>query len=73
MLKPGQLLHHPVHFYTAMLYGCEVSVWQEGEAIENGGIIEKYSDETIKINGAYFLKANCQFTVKGQHLGGERS
>jgi hypothetical protein len=33
------------------------------ELLDVGGIIEKHTQDTVKINGSYFWKRTCQFVV----------
>lgn len=63
MLKPGQLLSHPVDFDNAMLFAVPITVWLNGEILEDGKPIEKRTDDTVYVNGYYYLINNCQFKV----------
>jgi hypothetical protein len=38
-------------------------VYQHDELLDVGGIIEKQTIDTVKINGSYFFKHACQFIV----------
>jgi hypothetical protein len=38
-------------------------VYQQDELLDVGGIIEKQTIDTVKINGNYFWKSTCQFIV----------
>jgi hypothetical protein len=44
-------------------YGIHVTVYQQDELLDTGGIIEKQTKDTVKINGYYFFKNACQFVV----------
>jgi hypothetical protein len=32
--------------------------------LEYGGIIERYTKHSVKINGAYYLREECEFTIE---------
>ncbi|RAV22240.1 hypothetical protein [Paenibacillus contaminans] len=56
-------LIHTVDFNNAMLFKKPVTVWLNGQIIEQGGIVEKHTEEAVYINGGYYLKLNCTFTI----------
>lgn len=64
MFKSGQILHSPADFDNAMFTGANVIVWQNGEIIDYGGPIQKYTEEAVYIQDGYFLKALCTFKIR---------
>jgi hypothetical protein len=38
-------------------------VYQQDELLDVGDIIEKHTQDTVKINGSYFWKRACKFVV----------
>ncbi|QCT04387.1 hypothetical protein E6C60_3679 [Paenibacillus algicola] len=56
-----QLLFKASHFNEAMLQQWIVEVYQEYELIDYGGIIEKQTKSSVRINGIYYMKESCQF------------
>jgi hypothetical protein len=64
MLKSGSVLQTEADFDNAMWIGLPVSVWQAGEILDYGGPIEQHTTDAVRINGAYYLKAVCEFRVR---------
>lgn len=56
-----KLLFKASHFNEAILQQLHVEVYQDDVLLDYGGTIEKQTKETIKINGAYYMKSACQF------------
>ncbi|MGK9251804.1 hypothetical protein [Paenibacillus humicus] len=58
--------HQPTaaQFNEAILNKWIIRVYQDGEVIEDGGIIDFQTKEAIRINGYYFKKSSCQFVVR---------
>lgn len=59
-----KLLKTDADFDNAILFGLHVSVWQGDHIIDYGGRVEYHSQLSVTINGAKYLKDNCQFHVK---------
>lgn len=59
------LLYKSSHFNAAIENKWHVAVYQQDEILDEGGVIESQTLESIKINGNYFMKANCQFVIVG--------
>lgn len=64
MYKSGFVLTSEIHFDNAMFFALPVTVWQYDELIEFGGPIESHNEDAVKINGAYYLKATCEFRIR---------
>ncbi|MFD0682426.1 MULTISPECIES: hypothetical protein [unclassified Paenibacillus] len=64
MFKIHQQLNSPADFDNAMFLGVPVTVYQESEIIDYGGVIEKHTEDCVYINGGHFIKENCQFKVR---------
>jgi len=64
VFKRGQVLNNDADFDHAMWFGRHVEVWQNEKLIDYGGKIEMYTDDAVKINGAYFLRRNCEFRIR---------
>jgi hypothetical protein len=63
MYYRNQILYNPADFDNAILFQLTVSVWQNGELLDNGGVIELNKEGSVKINGSYYLKINCEFRI----------
>mgnify|MGYP001388035644 CR=1 FL=1 len=63
-MKPGYILKTDADFDNALMFGWRIEVWQDGELIDYGGPIEAHTNDAVKINGAYFLKATCEFRIR---------
>ena len=64
MYKKNQVLTTSADFDNAIMFQIQVAVWQNGEILDYGGIIELNSDESVKIQGNYYFKMNCEFRVR---------
>jgi hypothetical protein len=64
MYASGRALKTDADFDNAVLFGLRIEVYQHGEPLDPGGTIESHSEEAVKIDGAYFLKSNCEFIVR---------
>jgi hypothetical protein len=62
--KNGLILKTDADFDNAIFFGLNINVWQDNEILDYGGIIESYSKDAVRINGAYYLKATCEFKVR---------
>jgi hypothetical protein len=60
----GQVLKTDVDFDNAMLFGLNISVWQQGEIVDYGGKIIANTDDSVHINDGKYLKAVCAFKVR---------
>lgn len=61
-MKKG-LLFKSSHFHAAMQNKWRVTVYQHDELLDQGGIIESQTRDSVKIGESYFIKSNCQFVV----------
>lgn len=41
-----------------------VTVWYHGSILDNGGFIEMFDSEKVKIGGMYYLRDYCDFEVQ---------
>jgi hypothetical protein len=58
------LITYPAHLSAAMFNQTPVVVSQDGEIIDNGGVIEKQNEHTVTINGMHYMKAASEFKVR---------
>jgi len=65
MYKRGTVLRTDADFDHAVWFGWDVEVWQDGEILDPGGCIELITANAVKINGAYYMRRNCEFRVRG--------
>lgn len=64
VFKSGFILATDAHLSAAMFNKTPVMAWQDGEMIDNGGVIEKQDDHTVTINNMYYMKSACEFKVR---------
>jgi len=64
-LQKPKVITHDIEFHTAALNKQVVAVYMKTnlELIEHGGLIEDISADSIKINGNYFMRENCEFWI----------
>jgi hypothetical protein len=58
-----------MELFAAALAQRKVSVMQRTAddiyaILEYGGIIERYTKQSVKINGSYYLREECEFTTE---------
>ncbi|WP_438497199.1 hypothetical protein [Paenibacillus sp. IHBB 3054] len=67
MVIAYKVLESDTDFLTAALAQSKVSVWYRedpdpiGDLMDYEGLVERYSPETIKIAGAYFVRERFEF------------
>jgi hypothetical protein len=49
-------------FQRSMTFQRNIEVWIDGE-LETVGKIEKFTDDSVKIDGSYYLRENCKFVM----------
>lgn len=59
----SRLLFKASHFSKAIENKWRVAIYQQDIILDEGGVIELQTLETVKINGIYFIKKNCQFVI----------
>jgi hypothetical protein len=64
MFKSGFLLDTPEKIAAAIFNRTPVDVWQNGEIVDYGGVIELQTEGAVKINGSYYLKENHEFRIR---------
>jgi hypothetical protein len=64
MYISGSTLRTSADFDNAMLFGLDISVWQQGEIIDYGGKIVGNTEESVHINDGRYLKIACEFKVR---------
>jgi hypothetical protein len=64
MFRKNEIICHDQDFDYAVFLKLPLTVWQYGEILDYGGVVEDVDHEAIKINGAYFLRSTCQFKVR---------
>ncbi|WP_036713500.1 hypothetical protein [Paenibacillus ehimensis] len=64
MFKSGFLLTKPEQIAAAIFNKSDVTVWQDGRILDYGGPIESQTEHSVAINGANYLKENCEFRIR---------
>ncbi len=64
MYLVGKPLRTSEEIQHAIDRSIPVAVWQNGEMLDQGGLIEQHDESTVKINGYYFFKATCDFKTR---------
>ncbi|MCM3271140.1 hypothetical protein [Paenibacillus elgii] len=64
MFAYNQPLVSPADFDNAMFFAIPVTVYQQNEVIDYGGVIEKHTEHAVLINGNFYFKDLCQFKVR---------
>lgn len=64
MLQKDQRILDDADLDYAIHFKQPVIVFQNGEIIDYGGVVESYTDESVRINGVYFLRRNCEIRVR---------
>jgi hypothetical protein len=49
-------------FQRSMIFQRNIEVWIDGE-LDTVGKVEKFTDDSVKIDGAYYLRENCKFWI----------
>ncbi|UQZ34623.1 hypothetical protein C2I18_14470 [Paenibacillus sp. PK3_47] len=62
-----KVLESDTDFLAAVLSQVKVSVWYRadpdpnGHLMNYGGIVEKYTPESVKLSGSYFVRSRFEF------------
>ena len=64
MFKPGFVLTTDAHLDAAIFNKTIVIVWQQGDVLDYGGLIEERTNNSVIVNGERYLKINCEFRVR---------
>jgi hypothetical protein len=64
MYSNGTVLKTDADFYNAMLFGLRVTVYQDGEILDYGGVIKQFSEHSVTVDEFFFLRENCEFKVR---------
>ncbi|MFS0871745.1 hypothetical protein [Paenibacillus xylanilyticus] len=56
-----ELLYEASHFEKAIQNQWHIIVYQQDEILDEGGIIERQTLETVVIGGNHYIKKSCQF------------
>lgn len=59
----NRLLFKASHFSTAIENKLHIAIYQQDVILDEGGVIELQTLKSVKINGSYFMKKNCQFVI----------
>lgn len=65
-----KVLHSDTDFLVAALSQSKVSVWfridpdPTGQLMDYGGIVEKFTPDSIKLSGAYFVRERFEFRIE---------
>ncbi|MEV5024783.1 hypothetical protein [Paenibacillus sp. LPE1-1-1.1] len=49
-------------FQRSISFQREIEVWLNGE-LDTVGKVKSFTDETVKIDGEYFMRENCTFWI----------
>lgn len=61
-----ELLYRASHFEKAIQNQWHIIVYQQDEILDEGGIIERQTLETVVIGGNHYIKKSCQFIVSNK-------
>jgi hypothetical protein len=64
MYTTDYILQTYADFDLAKHFCIPVTVWQDGEILDYGGVIEAQSEHSVKIQGIHYFKATCTFKVR---------
>jgi len=64
----SKVIHTDTELFAASLFQLHVSVWERTAddipvRTEDGGVIEKFTPLSVKINGVYYVRSECEFRV----------
>ncbi|NOU92670.1 hypothetical protein GC093_05430 [Paenibacillus sp. LMG 31456] len=67
-MSESRALHSDTELFAAALFQLEVSVWERTAddipvRVEDGAIIERITPISVKINGVYYVRSECEFRV----------
>ncbi|MFC5528485.1 hypothetical protein [Cohnella yongneupensis] len=60
----GKILKTNEQIQDAIDNQIAVNVWQNGSYIDQGGLIQRQTDDVVVIDGDFFLKATCEFRTR---------
>lgn len=63
-MNPGEILRDDQDLDYAIALRHNVSVWENGQIANYGGLIEKHTEHAVKINGVYYAKGTYEFRVR---------
>lgn len=63
MFESGFNLATDEYLSAAIFNEAPVMAWQDGEKIDNGGVIEKQDEHTVTIK-MHYIKSACEFKVR---------
>lgn len=74
-MSDSRALYSDTELFAAALFQLKVSVWERTAddipvRIEDGGIIERITPVSVKINGTNYVRCECEFRV---HMSDVRS
>lgn len=64
MLKSGFTLTTDSHLEAAMFNKTPITVFQDGETFDFGGVIQKLDEHTVTIDGMHYMKSTCSFKIR---------
>jgi hypothetical protein len=64
MYTTGTVLKTDADLTNAVLFQLRVTVFQHGEIIDYGGVIEELSEHSVKIGDSHFFRETCEFRVR---------
>jgi hypothetical protein len=64
MYTTGTVLNTDADLTNAVLFQLRVTIFQHGEIIDYGGIIEKFTEHSVTIGETRFLRETCDFRVR---------
>ncbi|MFD0677528.1 MULTISPECIES: hypothetical protein [unclassified Paenibacillus] len=67
-MSESKALCSDTELFAAALFQLQVSVWERTAddipvRVEDGGTIERITPVSVKINGIYYVRSECEFRV----------
>lgn len=59
----NKMLTTDIHFFAAALSQARVTIVQYS-AIEDTGIVERFDEYSVKVNGVYYVRSASEFRVE---------
>lgn len=61
-MNKRQVIETDADLDNCIYFQTTVEVWFDDESFENG-IVERFTEDTVRINGSYFFRSNCMFRI----------
>lgn len=63
-MQKDYILKTDADFDNAILFQLPVIVWQNGEILDYGGVIQEHTSKTVRINDDWYVKCVCEFRIR---------